>query len=194
LGGSADDPGFGESSIVTASADGAARIWNAANGRTMSVFRESAPVLSAVFSPDGARIATGAPNGSVRVWDVASGRALARLVAHGDVISVAFSADGALLATGALYDDAVRVWDVVQQRQIAAFSGHEIEWVYSVAFRPGGHSVISASPGRTARLWDVEDNREAVVLRGHRDELRSAAFSSDGMWIVTASRDGVVRI
>ena len=45
--------------MVTASEDGTARIWDAATGREVTVLRvHETCMLSAAFSPDGARIVT----------------------------------------------------------------------------------------------------------------------------------------
>jgi WD40 repeat protein len=40
----------------------------------------------------------------------------------------------------------------------------------------------------------VATGRELAVLRGHEGIVRSAAFSPDGRYIVTASDDGTARI
>jgi len=47
---------------------------------------------------------------------------------------------------------------------------------------------------KTARIWDTATAKEIAVLRGHEDEVNSAAFSRDGARIVTASDDKTARI
>src|SRR5262249_48738878 len=42
--------------------------------------------------------------------------------------------------------------------------------------------------------WSADGHGEPVVLRGHDDEVRSAAFSSDGRYIVSASKDRTLRL
>ena len=46
---------------------------------------------------------------------------------------------------------------------------------------------------KTARLW-LADGTPRAVLRGHRDRVYAAAFSPDGRWLLTASRDGSMRV
>ncbi|MGH7286803.1 MAG: WD40 repeat domain-containing protein, partial [Myxococcota bacterium] len=46
----------------------------------------------------------------------------------------------------------------------------------------------------TARVWAADGSGEPVVLRGHQDQVQSAAFSPDGRRIVTASPDGTARV
>jgi WD40 repeat protein len=65
--------------------------------------------MSAVFSPEGARIVT-ADDNTARVWDAKSGQALLTLQGHdGLVLSAAFSPDGARIVTAS--DHTARVWD-----------------------------------------------------------------------------------
>jgi hypothetical protein len=44
------------------------------------------------------------------------------------------------------------------------------------------------------RIWDVWSGVEVVALRGHKDNVWSAAFSHDGTRVVTASSDNTVRV
>ena len=42
-----------------------------------------------------------------------------------------------------------------------------------------------------ARVWDLADGSEALVLHGHTDLVMSAMFDARGEKIVTASKDGI---
>ena len=69
-------------------------------------------VSSAVFSPDGSRIATASGDNTARLWDAASGKEIAVLRGHvHDVSSAVFSPDGSRIAT-ASHDGTARLWDV----------------------------------------------------------------------------------
>jgi len=57
--------------VVTASADGTARIWEAATGQPVSPpLPHKGVVWSARFSPDGKRVVTASGDGKARLWDV----------------------------------------------------------------------------------------------------------------------------
>ena len=68
-------------------------------------------VLSAIFHPDGTRIASGGHDRSIRIWDTFTGEELVRLPGHTwYVFSLAFSPDGETLVSGS-GDSTVRLWD-----------------------------------------------------------------------------------
>src|SRR5262249_9637858 len=61
--------------VVSASADGTARVWNVATGKPVSpALRHGADVIRAVFSPDGRSVVTASLDQTARLWDVATGR------------------------------------------------------------------------------------------------------------------------
>ena len=61
--------------VVTASADGAARVWDVGTGKSVGEpMTHGGPVNSASFSPDGKRVVTASWDGTARVWDVGTGK------------------------------------------------------------------------------------------------------------------------
>ena len=115
--------------IVTASGDKTARLWDAATGRELRQFQgHTDSINSAAFSPEcvsppevsaercGKTIVTASADGTARLWDAATGGELRQLQGHTD-------------------------------------------WVLSAAFSPDGKTIVSASADETARLWvaDISD-------------------------------------
>jgi hypothetical protein len=176
--------------LATGSADGSARVWDAASGKQLLEVRHGSQVAAVVFSPDGARLATGSADDSARVWDAASGNQLLE-VRHDYVVkAVVFSPDGAWLATGSA-DDSARVWDAASGNQLLKVRHDGTVW--AVAFNPDGTRLATASYDRSARVWDAVTGQKLLEVR-HDSAVWAVAFSPDGTRLATAGRDKSARI
>ncbi|KDQ10858.1 hypothetical protein BOTBODRAFT_115211 [Botryobasidium botryosum FD-172 SS1] len=153
-------------------------------------------LTSAIYSPDGGRLASCAMDSTIRLWDGSTGAPLAApLAGHtATVTSIAFSPDGEILAS-ASEDHTIRLWNVKTGKAIGdALTGHK-DVVRHVAFSPDGSRIASASRDSTARLWDGRTGAPiAGELVGHGDVVTSVAFSPDGEILATASTDCTVRL
>jgi WD40 repeat protein len=180
-----------------------ARLWDADTGRqvgaltiTKGLFGLLDPTpnrpLTAVFSPDGKRVAVGFDNDLIGVWDAeAGGNPVHAFRGHGGrVTAVAFSPDGRRLATG---DDrsAVFVWDVESGQLLRRLEGHDDTTINSVRFSKDGSRVVSAAADRTARVWDANSGKALAVFHGHVGPVGAAQFL-DTDTVVTAG-DRTVR-
>ena len=172
--------------IVTASADGTAKVWDAEDGRLRATLLatftsnrdavtnitpamiegQTAGVVSAQFSPNGKRIVTAQDDGVVRVWNAGNGRLFFTLTGHkARANSAVFSPDSKRIVTASA-DETARVWDAGNGRLLATL----------------------------AEPYDAAENAVEAILGGHNGNIASALFSRDGKRIVTASADGTVRV
>ncbi len=90
--------------LVTAGADGLAKIWDVANGSVRAdLAGHQHDVLCLAISPDGKTVATGGEDMTIRLWAMSDGASLGVLSGHsGGVAALAFAPDGKMLASGSL--------------------------------------------------------------------------------------------
>jgi WD40 repeat protein len=72
----------GDRQVLTASTDGAARLWDATTGRLRKTYADSPYLIDAALDPSGTLVVTAAGDGVLRFWDVQSARMLWFLPAH----------------------------------------------------------------------------------------------------------------
>ena len=170
--------------VVTADADGTARIWESATGREVLSLPHRARVQYASFSRDGARLATAAAGGGdsreITLWDAVEGSMLFSLPLGSDWPTyVEFSADGTRLLT--LASGVARVWNLDSGREI---EGLQIEEVRSASLSPDGTLLAAAFPGGV-RVYDVPDASPHPPLIRHENYMIDRfAFSADSRRLV----------
>ena len=180
--------------VVTASADGTARVWDAATGATIGELRGHGGSLnSASFSPDGKFILTAGDDATVRLWDAAR-FAVVRTIGgtHPRAVSSAeYSPDGRLIVTASA--DAAWVCDPVKGEVIRKLDGHTGQ-VNSASFSPDSQLIVTASADNTARVWNAQTGESIATLLDHKGPVLNALFSPDGQSVFTASEDYATRI
>jgi WD40 repeat protein len=106
---------------------------------------------------------------------------------------LSFSPDGWLLAgTEGEPEGPVRVWEVATGKPLAALPTKS-RGDHPIAFGGDG-KLLAVACDQTIRLWDLTDNRECGCFQGHRDAVRSLAFTPDGRTLATGSRDRTLRL
>jgi WD40 repeat protein len=177
--------------VVTASADGTARIWDVATGRETHKLIHDTIVVGARFSPDGKRVVT-TTDYRIYFWDAATGEVIGKPLAHDhEVASVAFSPDGSRMVSASA-DKTARIWNAATGAPVGITLVHD-KAVNSAMFDPTGTRVVTASADSTARIWDATTGAPLVTL-AHPEPVNLAVFSPDGTRVVTACHDGAARI
>ena len=146
-------------------------------------------VESAVFSPDGKRIAFG-DGYYVRIHDADSLDLVGVLVGHnGNVRAVGWSPDGKWIASGG--DDAtVRIWEATGV-PAHVLEGH-LAPVRDVAWHPQSQSLATAALDGTIRMWGV-DGHAGLVIEGHEAPVTAVAWSPDGKLLASGDENRTVR-
>lgn len=173
--------------VVSAGADGFARIWNAAGGRPLQLAHGGIPVVAASFSSDDARVATGDVSGRVRLWDAGSGRRLMQMqVSDQPLASVRLSENGRRIVIGA-YDGVIHLVLVRPAAVLAELRGHQ--GPVRADFVPGSGTLVSAGEeDGTLRTWLPPATR--VAPRAGTDPH----FSHDDRFVVSGDLEGPVHV
>ena len=180
--------------VLTASADNTARLWDAQTGQELQQFIGHTQIINvAEFSPDSLRVLTVSLDGTARLWDTQTGEELRQFIGHtGGLTGADFSPDGQTIVTSG-YDNVARLWDAQLGEELRQFTGHA-DLISRVDFSPNGRYIATASADNTAKLWDVETGEELRQFLGHTDFVGSARFSADGQHLITESADLTARL
>jgi len=97
--------------LLSASEDNSARLWDVANGKLLATLPHKGAVWFAVFSPDGLAIVTASEDGTALVWDAKTGQPRTPPLRHSAaVVHATFSTDGKRVIT-ASSDHTARIWN-----------------------------------------------------------------------------------
>ena len=170
--------------VLTASADGTARLWRADLRQFAASFPHADRVSWIAFAPDGATVVTTDWTGVVRSWNIATGqpRWVARRPHDEGIVTSLTVTASRILTTG---HDA-RLWDartgelltVMTSAAGAYTDGKLIDDRIVLASEQGAIEIrtLAGAPERT--------------IRAHRGSIAQLAASADGRRIVSAGDDG----
>ena len=180
--------------ILTWSADGTARLWDAATGAQIGpALKHDKSVYGAVFSTDQHRILTWSFDGTARLWDAASGGQIGPALKHdGSVDGAVFSTDQHRILTWS-DDGTARLWDAGTGGQIGPALKHD-KSVRGAVFSTDQHRILTWSADGTARLWDAATGGQIGPALKHDGSVDGAVFSTDQHRILTWSADRTARL
>ena len=184
-------------SILSASRDRTARLWDRRSGKLLGEFQQGHHFLAttALFFPKGDRFLTAAVDNTARIWDVATGMQVRTLDGTGVSAAAAITPDGTRIATGSDRRTA-RIWDRLG-KMLAETPDHHAE-VTAVAFSPDGRLLFTGDEFGHCRLWDASAVGQAAApkllweAQRHSRGVIAASFTPGGRRILTASSDRTV--
>lgn len=163
--------------IVTASREGEARVWDALSGEKRHQLTQAGAIYSASFSSDGRRIALASADGNTSVWDLHTGARGYGTKLASSAILARLSPDGNRLLSASLEGDASIV--SVDSGDTLSRLDHGRALVNHAVFGPDGHLLVTATQDGALRVFD---SRSGEILTGYRQDwpFVSVQFDSAG--------------
>ncbi|MBM4060882.1 MAG: hypothetical protein FJ265_07270 [Planctomycetes bacterium] len=183
-----------EDKEVPADSYAQAIVWNVGDQSQIAALRLGALLAAADLSPGGDLVALAVLGGqSVQLWSVADRQLRGELGGHaGALRCVRFRPDGKALLAGAA-DGTVRVYDLGGAELAVLRTGNPV--LHASWSRDGARVLTnSARDTNVTRAWNVADGTELLRFRGHANTVEYNAFSPDGQWAMTTSKDGTTCI
>ena len=144
-------------------------------------------VRALTFTANGEYLVTGDEKG-VGVWRVKDGTQVARMETQ-TVLSLAASKKGKWIAAGTYKE--LLVWNAETYEEVIMH--WEGGWVNGVDFSPGSTRLVAGTDNNTAITWDLAIGKQVQTLH-HQNYVIAAKYSPHGDRIVTAEKDGPVRV
>jgi len=177
---------------------GVTRIWSADTGELLASFGDE-EAITGRYSPDSRYFVVGGSRGAVKLWDIEQRRFLwsASLQdvpgkAAADIASFDYSRDGQwlLAATGGQSVFVLQATDGHVRNSLLEPSASRFN---SARFDHSGERAVMSDANGIALIWRIGDSH-TWVLQGHAGSVRTADFSSDGLFVLTSSVDATARI
>ncbi|KIY63929.1 WD40 repeat-like protein [Cylindrobasidium torrendii FP15055 ss-10] len=163
--------------IVSGSKDNMIKFWDPRSGQNLSTLHTHKNTIQALsWSPTGNLLASASRDQTVRLFDIRAMKEFRILKGHQkEVNSVAWHPTAPLLTSGGS-EGAVLHWDIeadhttsgtISQPRAALEQAHDSN-VWSMAYHPLGHLMVSASNDHTTRFWSRERPGDASAGAGEK--------------------------
>jgi len=164
-------------------------------------------VLAVTYSPDDPFLAAGSMDGFVRIWNSETGKKVKTLKLQSRANTVAYSPNGKHLASGGDVGApslgmlgkhyTIKIWNTKNWKGVEGSGEGHSRPITSVAWRPRGREIASASEDGTIKIWKkARDGKWKSVrtFQGHGEAVNSVKFSSDGKYLVAGLQNKTVKI
>ena len=174
-------------------------LWETATGRRVAVVGDAVEAArrtvrstpdSLAFSHYGHKVAVSLRNAEVKVWDVTGG---ARPVGPfgtraGDPMDVMFSADDKLLIASDTWGNAIRLFNVSDASELAAWRGHATE-IRNVDASRDGTRIVSVDANELIKFWPGSPSSDTIRLAERGSHVEDISISGDGKLAALVGRE-----
>jgi WD40 repeat protein/serine/threonine protein kinase len=175
--------------VLTWATDGMARLWRIAAPEPPDLVLPPPPLRNqaTTLRSDGKVVLTVDPDGIGRLWDVSTAEAIGKPLRVGppDCKGTGqFTPDGSLVITGGK-GARLRIWDATTGRLI--HEPGQAKDLFPLVVSPTSKGLLTIGPPSTLQLWDLDTGQPiGPPILYDNDSLTTAAFSTDGLFVVAA--------
>lgn len=176
--------------------DGTIHLWFVDTGALFKVLTGHTKIITALaFSPDLRTVASGSLDGNLHIWDITSGKTRHTYRDHlGNFSMFAITRNGKTILTHSK-DSAISIWDTETGKTHKVHSDEELKkGLLDCAIHPNGHTFAIGSTNNAVSIWSTKTGEKVNVYEGHTAPVNNVVYSSDGRFIISASRDGKIHL
>jgi len=191
--------------LATGSYDGVARVWSLTGSLVHTLRGHKGPIFSLKWNKTGTYLLSGSYDKTTIVWDVSSGSGFIKQQFEdhqAPALDVDWKDDTTFASCST--DKTVHICRVGANTPLKTYRGHTDE-VNAVKWDPSGSLLASCSDDCTAKVWDVNSDREDSMydFKSHQQEIYTVKWAPTGPGsknpdkkplLATASFDGSVRL
>ncbi|OMJ96039.1 hypothetical protein SteCoe_421 [Stentor coeruleus] len=176
---------------ISGSEDKSIRVWNIKNHKEDNVFKgHTGEIYCLLVNQDESILASGAQDKFVKIWCLKTYTLIYSYDDHFTYISDLsfFSNDNYLLSSS--YKQII-VHNLKNHKNELILEAHT-NMINAIKIVPGTKNVISISPDKKFKLWDLDDSEVKATLHGHSSYISCLDVSKDNKLIVSGAWDNTI--
>ncbi|XP_033125411.1 pre-mRNA 3' end processing protein WDR33-like [Anneissia japonica] len=182
--------------LVTGASSGEFTLWNGMTFNFETILQaHDYPIRSMVWSHNNLWLMSGDHMGYVKYWQ-SNMNNVRMFQAHVDqaIREITFSPTDSKFATCS-DDGSVRVFDFFRCHEERILRGHGAD-VKCLDWHPQKSIIVSGSKDsqQPVKLWDAKSGLSLATIHAHKSTVMSAKWNRNGNWLLTASRDHLVKV
>ncbi|CAH1115607.1 unnamed protein product [Psylliodes chrysocephalus] len=181
--------------LVTGASSGEFTLWNGLTFNFETILQaHDSPVRTMVWSHNDSWMITGDHSGYVKYWQ-SNMNNVKMFQAHKEALrGISFSPSDNKFVTCS-DDGTLRIWDFFRYQEERILRGHGAD-VKCVHWHPQKGLIISGSKDnqQPIKLWDPKTGQSLATLHAHKSTVMDLKWNENGNWLITASRDHLLKL
>ncbi|KAF7283484.1 WD repeat domain 33 [Rhynchophorus ferrugineus] len=181
--------------LVTGASSGEFTLWNGLTFNFETILQaHDSPVRTMVWSHNDSWMVTGDHAGYVKYWQ-SNMNNVKMFQAHKEALrGISFSPSDTKFVTCS-DDGTLRIWDFFRYQEERVLRGHGAD-VKCVHWHPQKGLIISGSKDnqQPIKLWDPKSGQSLATLHAHKSTVMDLKWNANGNWLITASRDHLLKL